>query len=334
MNNNDTTFDLYNRSTVIDGLHVSNWTSPAVYQSLRFSNITAINATIAVFEGFNEAADNIKSWLKRLTNYNDSFLHVTSVKDITQAKFQKKTGIIFGWQNASPIEDDLNRLELFHRLGVRIIQLTYNERNRLGNGCWERNDDGLSKFGLDALHEMNRLGILVDLSHCGDITTQEAIEFANSPVAVTHANARSFYHHPRNKPDHILRLLVERGGVIGATSWPPFLRNKFNSSIIDFVDAIDDLVERVGIDHVGIGSDYTQNQTKEWFDVLMSQQGTKFNQRRLDYPDVVTHPTGIETPDKFPVVSIELVNRGYSEEDVAKILGGNWLRLFSKVWAV
>ena len=332
MSSKDAALDIYDRSVVIDGLHVSNWSSPAVYQSLRSGNVTAINATIAVFEQFDEAADSIKTWLRRLVEYADALLHVTSVDDIVRAKELRRTGVIFGWQNASPIEGDLSRLELFHSLGVRIVQLTYNERNRLGNGCWERTDAGLSSFGVDAVDEMNRLGVLVDLSHCGDQTTLEAIELSEKPVAVTHSNARSFYDHPRNKPDDILRLLAEKGGVIGATSWPPFLRSQFDSTLADFGDAIDDLVERVGVDHVGIGSDYTQDQTKEWFDVLMSQQGTKFNPRRREYPDTVTHPAGIETPNKLPNVARELVRRGYREGDIAKILGGNWLRLFGEVW--
>mgnify|MGYP001162241939 CR=1 FL=1 len=323
---------IYEDSVVIDGLNVSNWESPSVYNSLHSGNVTAINATIAVWEHYTEAIDNISQWLKRFRERSDTVSPVNSVQDILDAKKNGKTGVIFGWQNATPIENDLDRLDLFYKLGVRIIQVTYNERNLLGNGCWERNDEGLSNFGIDAVKEMNRLGILIDLSHVGDQTTLDTIELSEHPVACTHANARSFVDNRRNKTDDALKLLADKGGVVGATAWPPFLRNGWESTLTDFGDAIEDMVERVGINHVGVGTDYTQDQSKEWFDVLMSQQGTKFLPRRLEYPEVPTHPEGIETPDKMSNIAAELTNRGFTESDVSKILGGNWLRLLGQVW--
>ena len=323
---------IYHDSIVIDGLNVSNWGSEQALKGVYDGRVTAINATTAIFENYNEAMDNISGWYRRFHAHPDMLTQVTSVQDIHDAKRDGKSGVIFGWQNASPIENDLDRIEQFKILGVRIIQITYNERNLIGNGCYERNDDGLSNFGRDAVREMNRLGILIDLSHVGDRTTLEAADLSNKPVAATHANARSFVNHPRNKTDDALKLIAERGGIIGVTSWPPFLPNKFESTLRDFGDAIDDMVERVGIDHVGVGNDYTIDQSKEWFDTLMAQQGTKWNPRRLDYPDTVTHPRGIETPDKLPCVADELVSRGYKEVDIKKILGGNFLRIFQETW--
>ena len=229
---------IYEDSVVIDGLNVSNWESPSVYNSLHSGNVTAINATIAVWEHYTEAIDNISQWLKRFRERSDTVSPVNSVKDILDAKKNGKTGVIFGWQNATPIENDLDRLDLFYKLGVRIIQVTYNERNLLGNGCWERNDEGLSNFGIDAVKEMNRLGILIDLSHVGDQTTLDTIELSEHPVACTHANARSFVDNRRNKTDDALKLLADKGGVIGATAWPPFLRNGWESTLTDFGDAI------------------------------------------------------------------------------------------------
>ena len=324
--------NLYNDAVVIDGLNVSNWRSPDVYRSLHQGGVTAINATISIFEKYAEAVDRISMWLRIFGERADTLAHVTSADDILNAKESGRTGVVFGWQNAGPIENDLDRLEVFHRLGVRIIQLTYNERNLLGNGCWERTDEGLSNFGLDAVREMNRLGILIDLSHVGDRTTLDAIEGSRQPVACTHANARSFVDNVRNKTDEALKLIAEGGGVIGANAFPPFLPNGFLSTLPDFIDAIDDLVERVGIDHVGIGTDYTQDQPKEFLDTIMAFQGTRFNPRRLEYPETVVHPEGMETPDKLSNVSSELLLRGYAEEDVRKVLGGNWLRLLRRVW--
>ena len=323
---------IYDEAIVVDGLNVSNWDSPAVFKSLDAGGVTAINATIAIHHKFLETMDNISAWLQRAREHDDTIELVTTVDGILQSKKGGKTGVILGWQNATPIENDLDRLALFHRLGVRIIQITYNERNLLGNGCLERTDEGLSNFGVDAVREMNGLGILIDLSHVGDRTTLEVIELSERPVACTHANARAFYEHPRNKTDDALRLIAEKGGVIGATAWPLFLRNGWESSLSDYIDAIDDMVERVGIDHVGMGTDYTQGQTKEWFDWLISQQGTKPSPRRSQYPDLPYHPEGLETPDKMPSIAAELMGRGYGEADIKKVLGGNWMRLFQQVW--
>ena len=332
MSPQESTTSNYESPIMIDGLNVSNWESPAVYQSLHSGAVTAINATIAVWEGYRETMDNVSAWLRRFRTYEDVMVQARSVNEIMQARQDGKVGVVLGWQNANPIGNDLDRLELFHALGVKIIQVTYNERNLLGNGCYERNDEGLSKFGLDAIKEMNRLGILIDLSHVGDRTTIETMELSDRPVAFTHANARSFYDHVRNKPDDALKLLADKGGIVGANAFPPFLRKGFESTTEDYVDAIDDLVERIGIDHVAIGTDYTQDQPKEFFDYLFSQQGTKYQERPAPYPDPLLHPEGMETPDKLVNVRRELVNRGYAEEDVDKIMGGNWLRLFREVW--
>ena len=332
MATDSTAQQIYDEATVIDALNVSNWKSPAVYQSLKAGSVTAINATITVWEGYQETMDNIAAWLRRFQDYSDAVVPARTVDEILAAKREGKTGVILGWQNASPIGNDLDRLALFHALGVRIIQITYNERNLLGNGCYERTDEGLSGFGMDAVKEMNRLGILVDLSHVGDRTTLDAIEVSDQPVSFTHANARSLFNHVRNKTDDALRLLVEKGGVVGANAFPSFLPNGYDSTLEDYVDSIDDLVERVGIDHVGIGTDFTQDQPHAFFDWLFAQQGTKYRRPAVDVPDPLVHPRDMETPDKFPNIAKALLNRGYKAEDVSKILGGNWLKLFKQVW--
>ena len=324
--------DIYDESVVFDALNVSNWDSQGVYDSLHAGRVTGINATIAIWENYRETMDNLAAWIHRFETQSGTLAQAGSVSDILQAKEEGKTAVVLGWQNASPIENDLNRLALFHKLGVRIIQITYNERNLVGNGCYERNDEGLSNFGQDVVREMNRLGMLIDLSHVGDRTTLEAAELSDQPVACTHANARGYFDHPRNKTDDALRLITERGGVIGANAFPPFLRNGFESTLTDYVDAIDDLVERVGIDHVGIGTDYTQNQPKAFFDWIFSQQGTKLRDVSDVYPENLLHPEGMETPDSLSNVAEELISRGYNAQDVSKVLGGNWLRLFRQVW--
>ena len=329
--------NIYDEAIVIDGLSISNWESDAVFRRLRAGNITAINATVATWENFLQTMAHLSAWMRRFRE-RDDILQVKETADIYAAKEQGKTGIILSFQNASPIENELDRLGLFLALGVRVIQLTYHETNLLGSGCWERTDGGLSNFGVDAVREMNRLGIVIDLSHVGPKTTMDAIEMSDQPVAITHANARSFCGHPRNKEEDALKLLAEKGGVVGATSFANFLPRGFDSTVEDFVDAIDDMVERVGIDHVAIGTDSTHDQPLEFWHYIGSQQGTKFPSTFADgsvpYTELSFQPKGIDSPAEFPNLAEALVNRGYSAEDITKLLGGNWMNLFERVWNV
>ena len=336
MTNTDEARRIYNDSVVIDSLNVSNWDSPAVFQSLSSGGATAINATIATWENFQETLAHIAGWGERFEQYRGTLLQVRTVDDIARAKREELVGVILGFQNASPIENDLARLAIFKQLGVGVIQVTYHERNLLGNGCFERTDEGLSNFGLDAVIEMNRVGILIDLSHVGERTTLETIEHSVKPVSCTHANAKSYYDVPRNKADEALKLLAEKGGVVGATAITTFLRTGISSTLEDYVDAIDYMVELIGIDHVGIGTDFTQDQPKPFWRYINSQQGTKFPSTFIDpevqFDEMQLYPLGLETPDEMPNVAEALLRRGYGPDDVAKILGGNWLRLFREVW--
>lgn len=326
---------IYDDALVIDGLSICNWNSDAVFRQLRAGNITAINATVSTWENFIQTMAHLTAWMRRFRE-RDDIMHVKSTADILAAKQQGKTGIILGFQNASPIENELDRLGLFLALGVRVIQLTYHETNLLGSGCWERNDAGLSNFGVDAVREMNRLGILIDLSHVGPRTTLDAIELSEKPVAITHANARSFCDHPRNKEEEALRRLAEKGGVVGATSYTPFLPKGYDSTVEDFVDAIDNMVERIGIDHVAIGTDSTHDQPLEFWHYIASQQGTRFPSTFADgsvpYTEVSFQPRGMATLPEFPNVADALANRGYIAAEITKLLGGNWMRLFEQVW--
>ncbi len=326
---------IYDEAIVIDGLNVSNWESDAVFERLRAGNITAINATVATWENFLQTMAHLSVWMRRFRE-RDDILQVKETADIHIAKKLGRTGIILGFQNASPIENELDRLGLFHALGVRVIQLTYHETNLLGSGCWERNDAGLSNFGVDAVREMNRLGIVIDLSHVGPKTTLDAIEVSEQPVAITHANARSFCGHRRNKEEEALLALAEKGGVVGATSFVNFLPKAFASTVEDFVDAIDNMVERIGIDHVAIGTDSTHDQPLEFWHYISSQQGTKFPSTFADgsipYTELSFQPKGIDSPAEFPNLADMLANRGYSSEDITKLLGGNWMNLFERVW--
>lgn len=328
--------DLYRRSITIDSLNVSNWHSDGVFADLCAGGLTAVSATVATWEGFVETADAVASWYERFRERSSQIRPVRSVADIHAAKAEGRVGIILSFQNASPIENDLRRLELFADLGVRVIQVTYHEQNLLGAGCYEAHDAGLTNFGRDAVREMNRLGILADLSHVGPRTTLDVIERSTRPVAITHANCRGYYDVPRNKTDEAVRACAARGGVIGATAITSFLRNGQASTLGDLVEAIDDLVERAGIDHVGFGSDFTQDQPRRFWRFISSQQGTKFPstfvEPQVDYTTMRMYPQGLETPREMPNLAAALAERGYAPDDIVKVMGGNWLRLFEEVW--
>jgi len=321
--------ELHQRSIIIDGLEVSNWKA-GVFGNMHRGGLTAVNATVAIIEGFLKTMENIAWWRRALEEESGLITQVTTTAGIRAAKEEGRTGIIFGFQNLSPIEDDLDRLSIFHGLGVRVIQLTYMEANYAGQGCLERIDAGLTNFGLEAVEEMNRLGILIDLSHVGPKTTLEAIEASKKPVAFTHANPKSLCDHPRNKPDEALKAVAAKGGVVGATIFPPFLPSGNASTIEDFVDVVGHLAGMIGIDHVGVGTDFTEGQPMEWFDWILTGKSKKGPALALNHP--LVNPEGIRSPADFPNLTDAFLRRGFKEEEVQKIMGLNFLRLFEEVW--
>ena len=322
--------NLHQRPIVIDGLNVSRWGDEEVYRHLWEGGFTAINATVAVWEGARETLRNISSFHRDFEAHSNYIRPVTSIADIHAAKRENRVGIIFGFQNSSPIEDDLDLVEIFYRLGVRVIQITYNDLNFVGAGCYERQDVGLSQFGVDLIKEMNRLGMVVDLSHVGYKTTMDAIEVSEQPVWFSHTNPRQQQDHPRNKTDEQVKALVAKGGVVGCNIFPTFLKSGYDSTIEDFLDAIEYWVDLAGIDYVSIGLDFTENHSEEWFHWLMA--GKLKDSTVFPIPFPIRLPEGITRSDEAPNITAGLLTRGYSEEEVQKILGLNVIALLETVW--
>ena len=316
---------------IIDGLNVSNWESENVYRDLNKGNVNAINATTATWENYSQTLDNIAVWYSKFNSRTDISL-IRKVDDIFKASDNGQVGIIIGFQNASPIENNLDYLYTFNELNVKIIQFTYHERNLLGNGCYERVDEGITNFGIDAIKIMNEVGILIDLSHVGIVTTMETIDYSEKPIAITHANPKSYHNVPRNKTDEALKLMASKGGIVGVTAIAPFLKKGNASTVEDYVDAISYTVDLVGLDHVGVGTDFTQDQPEEFWKYIGSQQGTKFPSTFTDVTTPSNYPINFETPDKFPVLIDTMGRKGFSSEEIAKILGLNWIRVFQEVW--
>lgn len=204
---------------IVDGLNASWFFDDQVFSNLYQGGVTAANTTVAAWQGPAETMDLIGKMFRQLEKHSSIARQVESIDDIYTAKSNNQVGCIFGLQDTSPIADQLHLLKVYHKLGIRIIQLIYNTENRVGFGCQATEDKGLTPFGYRVVAEMNRLGILIDLSHCGPGTTLEAIEASAQPAAITHANPSSQFPHPRNKSDEIIKALVAKGGVIGALSF-------------------------------------------------------------------------------------------------------------------
>ncbi len=323
---------LHHDAIIIDGLEICRW-SRDVFEDMRRGGLTAVNCTCAAWEGFRQTMDNIAQWKRWFREHDDILLQVFTAEDIRRAKRENKTGIYLGWQNTWPIEDRIECVSVFKDLGVKVMQLTYNTQNLVGSGCWESVDSGLSDFGRDVVTEMNAQGVLVDLSHVGPVTSQQAIEHSTQPVAYTHCAPAAFMDHPRNKTDEQLKFIADRGGFVGYATYPPFMPQGADSTVVDCVEALEYLINLAGEDTVGIGTDFTQGQDAAFFEWLSHDKGTG---RRLipTRPGGVTiMPKGLATIGEFPNLTATMVDRGWPESRIRKVMGENWLRVLGDVWA-
>lgn len=322
---------LHDDAIIIDGLEICNW-SRTVFEDMRRGGLTAVNCTCAAWEGFNATMANIAQWKQWFREHDDLLLQVFTSEDIKLAKAQGKTGIYLGWQNTWPIEDRVENLALFKALGVGVMQLTYNTQNLVGSGCWEPVDSGLSHFGHHVVDEMNALGILVDLSHVGPKTSQDAIEHSSRPVAYTHCAPAGLLEHPRNKTDEQLKFIADRGGFVGYATYPPFMPQGADATVEHCVETLEYLINLLGEDTVGIGTDFTQEQDAAFFDWLSQDKGTG---RRLvpKRPGGITvMPKGLRTIGEFPNLTHTMVERGWSEGRIRKVMGENWVRVLREAW--
>ncbi|MBH69031.1 MAG: peptidase M19 [Rhodospirillaceae bacterium] len=319
----------FDDAVMIDGLVISKF-SEEIFEDMRSGGITAANCTCSVWHNFSETMANVAKWKSWFKQYDDIILQVYNSEDILSAKSQKKVGIILGWQNTSGIEDDINNLVLFRELGVRIMQLTYNSQNLVGSGCWETNDGGLTDFGHNVVDEMNTLGILIDLSHVGAKTSSDAIKHSKRPVAYTHC-CPMLKQHARNKTDDQLKEIANAGGFVGFASYTPFLPKGEESTLIDCVSAMDYLINIVGEENAGIGTDWVQGQDIDFFNYLSSDKG-KGRPTSTPHKKVPSMPVGLETLRDFGNFIPTMERAGWKETKIRKVLGENWLKFLDHVW--
>jgi membrane dipeptidase len=318
---------LHDGLIVFDGLNISNW-SRDVFEDMRRGGLTAANCTCSVWEGFQATMTNIATWKGYFRDHADLLHQVYTTTDIRHAKKEGKTGIVLGFQNAAAFEDNPGYIQLFRELGVGIVQMCYNTQNLIGTGCYER-DGGLSGYGHDVVAEMNRVGIMCDLSHVGPKTSDDVIQASTKPVAYSHCLPSGLKDHPRNKSDAQLKYIADRGGFIGVTMFPTFLKRGVNATVDDYVEAIDYVINIVGEDVVGIGTDFTQGYGKPFFDWLTHDKGT--GRRLTDFGDVI-NPEGIRTIGEFSNLTTAMEKAGWPERKIRKIMGENWVRVLRDVW--
>ncbi len=322
---------LHEKITVIDGLQYSYW-SRDVFEMMIRGGLSAVHVTIAYWENTLEALANIGEWTQRFQTYRDLIMPVNSGSDIYTAREQGKVGIIFGFQNCSPIANDYRLVEQFHTLGVRFMQLSYNNQSLLASGCYEENDSGISRFGKVVIQEMNRVGMIIDMSHSGERSTLEAIEISAKPITVSHANPTSFQPVVRNKSEAVLKAIAETNGMLGFSLYPLHLKNGSACTLTDFCEMVARTAELMGIDHIGIGSDLCVNQPDSVLGWMRNGRWNKVDREGETVPTWPSQPSWFQNSADFGNVTQGLLDIGFDESDVSKIMGGNWLRFFEESW--
>ncbi|MFT7584010.1 MAG: membrane dipeptidase [Cellvibrionaceae bacterium] len=318
---------------IIDALNCSNW-DKSLFEEAQAGGVTCAHVTLAVWETARETLSQVDKWYRFFRMYPDLIMPVQTAADIRKAEASGKVGILLGFQGPSPIEDDLGMVEVFHRLGIRVMQITYNNASLLGGGCYEQTDGGLTRFGREVVKEMNRLGMVVDLSHVGEQTTLDAIRFSEQPVAVTHSNPHWLSHIPRNKSQTVLTELAAAGGMLGCSLYP-FLIGGPDVTLQQFCESIARAAELMGAEKLGIGTDLVRKCTPEYLDWLRSgrwthtvSHGPAGPAAKAGWPE---WQTWFKTPLDFGVVEAGLRDVGFSAEETAGIMGENWLRYFEQI---
>ena len=316
----------------IDGLQYCNW-SEKIFKQWRASNLTAVHVTISYHEQFRETVSNFEQWNSWFEKHPSLIMPAFYAEDVETASKQNKTAVIFGFQNPSPIEDDIGLVEILHRLGGRFMQLSYNNQSLLATGCYEENDPGITRMGKEVIKEMNRVGMVVDMSHSSERSTFEAIELSSRPIVISHANPSFWHPAKRNKSDEIIKELSNSNGMLGFSLYPHHLNNSTQCSLEDFCSMIARTADLIGIDHIGFGSDLCQDQPDSIVEWMRVGKWTK----EIDYGEgSASNPGFPDMPDWFRDnrdlhnIIEGLKKHGFSNDEINKIKGENWLSFFRK----
>ncbi|WP_306045651.1 membrane dipeptidase [Nioella sp. MMSF_3534] len=316
----------------IDCLQYANW-SEKIFRQMREGGVDAVHVTIAYHENFRETVLNVEKWNRWFEQFPDLIFHGQWASDVEKARETGRTAIFFGFQNPSPIEDDIGLVEVWHKLGARFMQLSYNNQSLLATGCYEAEDPGLTRMGKQVIKEMNRVGLVIDMSHSADRSTIEAAEVSTRPITITHANLHSWQPALRNKRDDVVRAVTENGGMMGFSLYPHHLKDKSACTLDSFCSMIADAAERFGVEHFGIGSDLCQDQPDsivEWMRVGRWTKEIDYGEGSAAAPGFPPMPDWFGDNRDFGNIEAGLSAKGFSDEEVAGLMGGNWHRFFKE----
>ncbi|WP_299938205.1 membrane dipeptidase [uncultured Nitratireductor sp.] len=314
----------------IDNLQYANW-SRKIFEQMRAGGLDAVHVTIAYHENFRETVANIETWNRHFENNADLIFQGRFAADVRRARDEGRTAIFFGLQNPSPIEDDIGLVEVLHDLGVRFMQLSYNNQSLLATGCYEAEDPGITRMGREVIREMNRVGLVVDMSHSADRSTFEAMEISSRPIAITHANPKSWSPALRNKSDDVLRALAGAGGMLGFSLYPHHLKDGPNCTLESFCEMAARTAELMGADKIGIGSDLCQDQPDSVVEWMRTGRWTKsidYGEGSANNPGFPPMPDWYRDNRDFGNLAQGLRAAGFDEGEVDGILGSNWLAFY------
>ena len=316
----------------MDCLQYANW-SEKVFRQMREGGVDAVHVTIAYHENFRETVLNIEKWNRWFEQFPDLIFHGEWASDVEKARATGRTAIFFGFQNPSPIEDDIGLVEVLHKLGARFMQLSYNNQSLLATGCYEAEDPGITRMGKQVIKEMNRVGLVVDMSHSADRSTIEAAEISERPITVTHANLHAWQPALRNKRDDVVRAVVENGGMMGFSLYPHHLKDKGDCTLQSFCQMVAQAAEKFGAEHFGIGSDLCQDQPDsvvEWMRVGRWSKEIDYGEGSAANPGFPPMPDWFRDNRDFGNIEKGLRDVGFSDAEVAGLMGDNWHRFFAE----
>ena len=317
----------------IDNLQYCKWTRE-VFQINREAKLDAVHVTIVYHEDYNELLNKIKEWETFFKENSDIIFLGKSFKDIEKANKENKTAIFFGFQNCSPIEDDIGLVEKVHEHGCRFMQLTYNSQSLLATGCYEKLDSGVTNFGKEVIKEMNRVGIVIDMSHSAEKSTYDAIEISEKPIAITHANPFFWHQAKRNKSDQLLKTLSDNDGMLGLSLYPHHLKDNTNCTLESFCEMTARTAELMGVEKIGIGSDLCLNQPDsvvEWMRNGTWAKNKNYGEGSKNKSGFPKQPKWFEDARGFKNLENGLKKVGFNEKEINGILGNNWFNFYKKI---
>ena len=319
-----------NKNYRIDNLQYCNW-SKEIFESNREAGLDAIHVTIAYHEDYDEVQKNFEEWKRYFATYSELIFQGRSYLDIEKAHNENKTAVFFGFQNCSPIEDDIKLVESVYQMGAVFMQLTYNNQSLLATGCYEENDSGVTRMGKEVIREMNRVGVIIDMSHSADKSTFDAINLSEKPIAITHANPLFWHKAKRNKPNDILKALGESGGMLGLSLYPHHLLGGTNCTLDSFCQMVAKTAEIIGTKNLGIGSDLCLKQPDSIVEWMRNGTWTKtkdYGEGTVSNAAFPNQPEWFQDARGFNNIEKGLKKVGFNNDELYGILGDNWFNFY------